>query len=317
MKTNQELLDEANSIDFHCRKDGTIEGRVHSKHERELFFIKKAIEVHGINKYNYGLVQYLDNNKKVAIVCPTHGSFLQAPRTHISGHGCPKCAGVHNYTTEEWIVQARKVHGDIYDYSRVQYKNTVTKIEIVCPEHGSFLQIPSTHTSGHVCPKCAGVHHYNQQEFLDRCREVHGDKYLYEKALYVQANTHVIITCPKHGDFAQTPSSHLNDYRGCPKCAGRNQNILYLLKCKDTGWYKIGITTDSTHRRKVSIGGNVEEIFHIICEDPRKHETYLHKLYEKDREYNPCVRSGNTEFFSLNKDQVQQIIDYMSSIAIN
>ena len=256
MKTNRKLLDEISKTIFHYRKDGTIVWQKHTKYELGLNFIKRAIKIHGKNKFLYGLVDYRNNSTKVSIVCKKEG--------HI------------------------------------------------------FTVVPSGHLNNKaVCPKCAGVYHYNQQEFLDRCREVHGDKYLYEKALYVQANTHVIITCPKHGDFAQTPSSHLNDYRGCPKCAGRNQNILYLLKCKDTGWYKIGITTDSTHRRKVSIGGNVEEIFHIICEDPRKHETYLHKLYEKDREYNPCVKSGNTEFFSLNEEQVAKVRQYMASIAIN
>lgn len=65
------------------------------------------------------------------------------------------------------------------------------------------------------------------------------------------------------------------------------------------------------------IGGNLEEVFHVVCENPGEHETYLHKLYKEFNVYHNGVNNGKTEFFSLNEDQVKQIIDFMSSIAIN
>ena len=317
MKTNQELFDEANKIDFHCRKDGTIEGRVHSKHERELFFIKKAIEVHGINKYNYGLVQYVDNNKKVAIVCPLHGEFQQLPRTHTSGHGCPKCSNVHQYDTNEWITLAKKVHGDRYDYSKAVYTNNITKVEILCPQHGPFLQTPISHTLGHGCARCLNIHQYNTNEWIILAKKVHGNRYDYSNSEYINSNTKLEIICPEHGSFWQRPRSHIHDFQGCPSCAGQNQDILYLFKCPETGWYKIGITTRDIKKRIGQISDNIEEVFHVVCSNPREHETYLHKLYDKDREYNLLVKSGNTEFFSLNEEQVAKIRQYMASIAIN
>ena len=316
MKTNQELLDEANKIDFRCRKDGTIEGRVHSKYERGLFFVKNSLIIHGMDKYQYGRIQYVDNATNAEIICPLHGSFFQAPKTHISGHGCPKCALNHNYTTEEWVKLAKKTHGNVYDYSSTEYKNNATKVEIVCPTHGSFKVKPVTHTSGHGCPKCAGVHNYTTEEWVKLAKKTHGNTYDYARVSYKNTATKVEIVCPTHGLFMQEPRIHLS-LHGCPKCAGHNHDILYLLKCNDTGWYKIGITTRSTKRRIRQIGGNIEEILHVICDDPRKHETHLHRTYVKDREHNLCVDEGNTEFFSLNEDQVAEVRQYMASIAIN
>lgn len=55
------------------------------------------------------------------------------------------------------------------------------------------------------------------QEFINRAREVHGDKYDYDKVCYVNSTTHVKITCPIHGIFQQTPAAHLQG-QGCPQC---------------------------------------------------------------------------------------------------
>jgi hypothetical protein len=55
---------------------------------------------------------------------------------------------------DEFIRRSRIVHGDKYDYSKVKYYNNGTKVEIICPEHGSFWQVPVNHFSGQGCPKC-------------------------------------------------------------------------------------------------------------------------------------------------------------------
>ena len=57
-------------------------------------------------------------------------------------------------TTEEFIKDARKVHGDKYDYSKVEYVKSNIKVCIICSEHGEFEQAPSQHLSGNGCPKC-------------------------------------------------------------------------------------------------------------------------------------------------------------------
>nr|DAW74776.1 MAG TPA: restriction enzyme [Ackermannviridae sp.] len=120
-------------------------------------FIKKAIEIHK-GKYDYTNVEYKDSQTKVRIICPEHrhGEFWQTPAEHIRGKGCPKCGGSYAPTTEEWIASARKVHGDKYDYSKVNYVSNKTKVCIICPKHvhGEFWQLPSHHTQGVGCPTC-------------------------------------------------------------------------------------------------------------------------------------------------------------------
>lgn len=317
MKTNQELLGEANKIDFAFMKSGVINYHKHSSYERGLFFIKKAIELHGINTYQYGLVQYVDNNTKVPVLCYKHGEFLVTPNNHVSkAIGCPKCSGKYQHTTKEWIEKARIVHGNKYDYCSTNYKGTAQKVVIICPEHGPFLQVAGNHLKGTGCAKCSN-HIPSTEEWITLAKKVHGNRYDYSKVIYANHITKVEIVCPEHGTFWQMPINHVHNFSGCPKCAGYNHDILYLLRCNDTGWYKIGITTTNTKARIRQIGGNIEEVFHVVCNDPRKHESILHKKYARDREYNLCVKDGNTEFFSLNEAQVKQIIDYMSSIAIN
>ena len=119
-------------------------------------FIKKAKEVHG-DKYDYSKVVYKGNRTLVTIVCPIHGEFQQKPSNHLSGNGCPDCSGNKRLTTEDFIKKAREVHGDKYDYSKVKYVNTSTKVCIVCPEHGEFQQTPNDHLGGKGCPNCKGL----------------------------------------------------------------------------------------------------------------------------------------------------------------
>ena len=127
-------------------------------------------------------------------------------------------------TNKEFIEKARKIHGDFYDYSKVEYINKNTKVCIVCPIHGEFWQTPDNHLKGQNCPKCANTtrgnaFRSNKDEFIKKAREVHGDKYDYSKVEYTNINTKVCIICPIHGEFWQTPYSHLQGF-GCKKCNG-------------------------------------------------------------------------------------------------
>ena len=128
-------------------------------------FIKKAISIHG-DKYDYSKVNYINAQTKVTIICPVHGEFYQTPNAHTSMTnkcGCPRCS-MSRYpsrgkskrrTTNDFIQHAREIHGNKYDYSKVNYINNHKKVEIICPEHGSFWQAPTLHThGGNGCPKC-------------------------------------------------------------------------------------------------------------------------------------------------------------------
>ncbi len=179
-------------------------------------FIEKAKEVHG-DKYDYSKVVYINSTTPVTIVCPEHGEFLQKPINHLRGSGCHKCTGLIRLTTSEFIEKAKEVHGDKYDYSKVVYINNHTKVTIVCPIHGEFEQIPNTHLLGCGCPICAGNIKLSTDEFVEKARKIHGDKYIYDKVNYVNNSTKVIITCPIHGEFEQVPYKHLIGH-GCPRC---------------------------------------------------------------------------------------------------
>ena len=180
-------------------------------------FVLKAIEVHG-NKYDYSKVEYVNARTKVCIICPIHGEFWQTPDNHIYKHkGCPICNGGIRLTTKSFIEKSNKVHNNKFDYSKVVYKNNRTNVYIICPEHGEFWQTPDNHLNGHHCPKCNGGVSISQQEFIEKAKEIHGDKYNYSKVEYINSKTKVCIICPEHGEFWQTPSNHLAG-KGCLKC---------------------------------------------------------------------------------------------------
>ena len=116
------------------------------------YFIEKAKIKHA-DKYDYTLVNYLNNKTKIKIICPIHGEFQQSPDNHLNGQGCGKCCG-KNKTTKELIKQLITKHGNKYDYSLVEYKNSETKIKIICPIHGIFKQNHNMHLKGQGCPFC-------------------------------------------------------------------------------------------------------------------------------------------------------------------
>jgi hypothetical protein len=194
--------------------------------------IKRFKAVHS-NQFDYSRVKYINTARKVIIGCPEHGFFEQSPHKHASGQGCPKCrahriAAKLKISDQEFIRKANEVHGNRYDYSKIVYKNNRTKIIIICKEHGEFQQRPSDHLNGSGCPKCGNIQSANQlksntQEFLKKAEAVHGDKYDYSQVIYEVKGKNVVIGCPDHGAFVQTPHNHLHGY-GCPEC-GRIRTV--------------------------------------------------------------------------------------------
>jgi hypothetical protein len=192
-------------------------------------FIEKAIKKHG-DKYDYSKVEYTGSHNKVCIKCSEHEEFYQSATNHISGNGCKKCAyqyshGKYRLTTlETFLLQAKEIHGDKYDYSKVKWKNTSTKIVIICPIHEEFFQIPQNHIrlkSG--CRKCgreiakSKVNKYNTESFIKHAKKKHGDKYDYSKTECFNATDKVEINCLIHGKFKQNANQHLKGH-GCPDC---------------------------------------------------------------------------------------------------
>ncbi|MBT5215885.1 DUF723 domain-containing protein, partial [Candidatus Woesearchaeota archaeon] len=179
-------------------------------------FIESSRIVHG-EKYDYSKVIYTTSPSKVTIICPEHGEFEQIALSHMSGHGCSRCSSSHPRNNKSFILDAKKVHGDRYDYSKVEYKNTKTKIIIICKEHGEFLQTPSEHLVGSGCIDCAGLRKKTTEQFIEESILKHGKKYDYSKVKYVNSNTKVSIICPVHGEFEQVASQHTSG-KGCNDC---------------------------------------------------------------------------------------------------
>ena len=188
-------------------------------------FIKLAKEKH-CYKYDYSKVEetYKNITSKVCIICPEHGEFWQTPSVHIKC-GCPKCVG-KNITNIDFIKKSNHIHNNKYDYSNVKYTNNITKVCIICPEHGEFWQTPNEHLRGCGCPKCVGKNK-STEDWIQIAKKVHNDKYDYSKVKYITARDKVCIICPEHGEFWQKANSHLNGC-GCPKCnSSKLENDIY------------------------------------------------------------------------------------------
>ena len=198
-------------------------------------WIDKFIKVHG-DKYDYSKFEFVNANTNSTIICPIHGDFQQNPYSHSKGCGCPKCVNdkLYNkfsFNKEEFIKRARMVHGNKYDYIG-EYKNMRTKMRAVCPEHGEFEFYPGNHIyHGQGCPKCGIIKcvktkTMTTEQFVNRCKAVHGDKYDYSITNYNGWDNHFQYICHKadkngneHGIIEQLPSVHILQKCGCPKCS--------------------------------------------------------------------------------------------------
>ena len=195
--------------------------------EKEKVFIENARIKHK-DKYDYSKVKYVNNHTKVCIICPEHGEFWQTPSSHLHGCGCPKCGRLRTIKSKtnnvsNFIAKSVTIHGNKYDYSKVEYTNNSTKVCIICPEHGEFWQTPRSHLQGKGCPLCANKkisnsRHSNTELFIKKSKQIHGNFYDYHKTMYIDCHHKVCIICPKHGEFWQVASYHLSG-RGCPICA--------------------------------------------------------------------------------------------------
>ena len=194
------------------------------KMNKELFILE-ANKKHDF-KYDYSKVNYINTKTKVCITCPIHGDFWQEPYSHLRGCGCSKCADLkrgeeHALSSEEFIERATLKHATRYDYSKVKYVNSKTKVCIICPIHGEFWQLPHEHLRGRGCKKCGDISvgkknkKITTDEFIRRAKLIHGGFYDYSKTEYISARKKVCIIDSEFGEFWMMPYAHLNG-QGCP-----------------------------------------------------------------------------------------------------
>jgi hypothetical protein len=239
------------------------------------FFITKAINLHG-DKYDYSAVVYKNQYDNVYIRCKKHDlTFKQTPKNHLNGQGCPECAKITRsekmtFSYEDFVTKSVRIHGDRYDYSKVNYSGNNKDVEIICKEHGSFLQKPCVHWMPCGCPKCASLligelTRKSTEQFIQEAKGVHGDKYDYTLVNYYKAVDKVEIICPEHGIFLQTPIGHITG-RGCHKCARTGFNPVkrgnvYVLNNGD--YFKIGITNKNPQQRCDQLNKTSLSAFHV------------------------------------------------------
>ena len=186
-------------------------------------FLSEARKRHG-DRYDLSEVVYQGRTKKIKVICKEHGPFYpQAGNFGYLGSGCPECGRELNGSKRRrkeisYIAEGARVHKGRYSYGKVTRKNGVAMMWVICKVHGRYLQNAQDHLKGIGCMKCARPLR-DQGTFMERAREVHGDKYDYSKVEYTKALNKVTIICPTHGEFEQTPSSHISAAQGCPMCA--------------------------------------------------------------------------------------------------
>lgn len=194
--------------------------------------INKNIEVLGI---------YTKSRDKIKVKCKIcRNEWEVTPNNLLRGRGCPKCAkekfiGCRLKTLDQFVEEANIVHNYKYDYSKFNYISSHIKGIVICPIHGEFEISPANHLSGKNCPKCAlesrvKLKSLTKEEFVEKAKQVHGNKYDYSKTIYVNNHTPTTIICSKHGEFLQQPSNHL---RGSCRQSHGEQFVTNYLKANN------------------------------------------------------------------------------------
>jgi hypothetical protein len=265
------------------------------KTKEELYesFIRRARLVFG-DLYDYSLVNYEDDRTKVEIICAIHGNFWKAPTDHINGaQGCQKCSmeakkAAKRSNTEDFVVKAHNKHGNTYDYSKVNYFDNITPIEIICFIHGVFFQRPDHHLEGSGCQECGKikgslVRTFTTEEFITEALIIHKGKYSYVNTVYTKMKNIVIITCLEHGDFPQTADNHLHGH-GCKECGLKRSSI----SSGETEWLDCINNPNIIRQYCIRIG---KKRYNVDGFDPATNTVY---------EFNGDFWHGNPEFYNPN-----------------
>lgn len=252
-------------------------------------FIYRSKLVHN-DFYDYSMSEYINSKEKILIICPEHGIFEQMAQDHMKGRGCQKCYGNYKKTTEQFIEESIKVHGDFYDYSNLMYIGAQKNVEIICPNHGTFYQRAIDHIFGHGCQKCSYsiTNRKSLEKFILEANEIHNYLYDYSLVNYINCETKVKIICKKHGIFEQIPESHLHNKTGCPSCAKSSYSKVSLY------WL------DSISKRENIFIQHAENIGEFIIPKTRYKADGYCKVTNTIYEFYGDLYHGNPKVFSPN-----------------
>ena len=212
-------------------------------------------------------------------------------------------------TTEVYILLAEKQHNHFYDYSETVYTKSHDKVCVICSIHGKFYVRACDHINlGRGCPKCNGGVSLSREEFFEKAKKIHGDKYDYSKVVYVNAHTKVCIICPKHGEFWIMPYLHLQG-QGCRHCKSSkleniverkliNENILFetQYKFKELGKQTIDFYL-ADYKICIECQGEQHFIpisFNSLKQDDECYDEFKKRLLYDEMKYNFC-KDNNIE----------------------
>lgn len=214
---------------------------------------------------------------------------------------------VRRKTTQEFITQAIMVHKDKYDYLDVEYIANVIKIKINCKIHGVFEQTPHDHLSGRGCKDCGTIQTSNKQrkttnEFIKGAINVHGYKYAYDKAEYINNKTKIKIICEIHGIFEQIPNEHLYG-SGCNDCGIIQSGDKRRKTTEEFVKQAIGVHKNKYDYSRVEYINNKTKV-KIICK--------IHGIFEqtpKDHlSGSGCNNCGNTQKGNKQRKTIEDFV---------
>lgn len=292
------------------------------------------------NKFDYSKAIFLGMKTKIEIICPEHGVFWQIPESHlVSIFGCKECSNSlrkddpNKLSLQEFKDRVFKVQGTNYDLTKIiKYTNIKSKYIFRCVEHNvEFEQSGYDAMLGKTgCKQCKATkiglaNSKTHEQWLEQALAKHGNKFEYDKAVYMGDKEKIIIKCPTHGYFEQSAGQHL--VYGCDKCARDAVNIerfkntpTIFYSFEYRGLYKIGITTKPSaqlrYYKDLEDWDNVSNLIEVpLSNFPEAYmfEQFLITKYQEYRYYGKKIfnKTGITEVFTENIYQMylQETLD--------
>jgi predicted nucleic acid-binding Zn-ribbon protein len=270
-------------------------------------FIDSAQKIHD-NKYEYDELSYSKISAAVKIRCHEHGWFKQNADVHINQQqGCPDCGRIsqiskRKMSRDEFVDKASDIHSSSnFDFTKVDYKNNHTKVQIRCPKHGLFFPTPSNLLQGSGCPTC-GIEKVHEEQmkdlesFVADSKKVHGLKYDYSLVNYTGGKRTVQIICVNHGPFKQTPNAHQRG-NGCPNCntSRGEEKVKMILKNLDINFEQQYTFSKLVDKRKLKCDFFLPDFNLVIEFNGRQH-------------YEPVNRFGGFKGFkeTQRRDQIKR-----------
>jgi len=282
--------------------------------DKEELLKSKFLLVHG-DRYEYNFT-YNGYHKKISIICKLHGEFKQAINSHLKGHGCSICGGSNRSNLNDILKSFRGIHGDLYNYSKVEYINMRTKVVIICNKCSNvFDQVPYSHLKGDGCSNCSGNMKLTTEEIIKHFIEVNGDLYNYDKVEYSGAHKDVIITCEKHGDFKMSPNNHRR-MKGCYKCkmSKGEKIIMNYLKTNNINFISQYKFNECRYKNPLPFDFYLTDL--NICIEYNGIQHYeVNEFFGGEDGYKQRVRNDNIKIYYCHNNKVKLVtIKYDSDI---